>query len=733
MIENLIQKVKTYNPDADVSIIQKAYDYANSKHEGQTRRSGEKYIMHPVEVANILAELELDVATIAAGLMHDVVEDTEVTNEQMIEMFGLEIATLVDGVTKLGKIDYKSKEENQTENLRKMFMAMAKDVRVVLIKLADRLHNMRTLKFMPPHKAISKSKETMEIFAPIAGRLGIFKIKWEMEDIALRYLDPQFYFDMRRQIQRRMSQRDSYINNLIAELKDRVEKELNIECEIYGREKNIYSIYKKMKYKNKSFEEIYDFLAVRVIVKTLADCYAVIGIVHSIWKPIPNRFKDYIAMPKVNMYQSIHTTIFGPDGEPVEIQIRTEDMHKAAEYGIAAHWKYKEGRIDPHESEMDKKLAWLRQIMDWQKEVTDPTEFMESLKIDLFSNQVFIYTPKGDIIELPADSTPIDLAYKIHTNVGNTCVGAKVNNKIVPLDTKLLNGQIVEILTSSNSKGPSRDWINIVKSSHTKSKIRQWFKKEKKEENIIKGKELLEQAVKKQGYPLAEFLRTKALQLVEKHVSQPNEEELYAAIGYGGLTINQIMTKLKEVYEKDFGDKIKEEKLKELKENQKVAQEQKENKKEKYSRQAVNVTGLDNILTRLAKCCNPIPGDDIVGYITKDRGVTIHRSDCKNVQRDLKNSQKDLIEVHWNNENKNGIFDVQVQIIAYDRRGLFSDISRVFEDDKIDMISLSARKQKDNIAILDVTFEVKTNDQMKKMIKKLKQVQDVQEVYRISK
>ena len=739
LIENLIQKVKTYNPEADVSIIEKAFEYAKSKHEGQVRRSGEKYIIHPVEVANILAELELDVESIAAGLMHDVVEDTEVTNDQMVSMFGEEIAGLVDGVTKLGMIAYKTKEENQAENLRKMFLAMGKDIRVVLIKLADRLHNMRTLKFMPPYKAVIKSNETLEIFAPIAERLGIFKIKWEMEDIALRYIEPDFYFDMRRQIIRSLYQRESYISDMIDFLKETLAKEMpNSNFEIYGREKNLYSIYKKMKFKNKSFEEIYDFLAIRVIVQTKAECYGVLGIVHGMWKPIPDRNKDYIGNPKANNYQSLHTTVFGPGGELVEVQIRTEEMHKTAEYGIAAHWKYKQGKIDTHESEMDKKLAWLRQIMDWQKEVTDPNEYMKSLKTDLYSHQVFVFTPKGDIIELPAGSTPIDMAYKIHTNVGNKCVGAKINNKIVPLDTVIKNGQIIEILTSANSKGPSRDWLNIVQSSHTKSKIKQWFKKEKREENIEKGRELLESTVKKLGYPMADFLRNKALQAVEKHLSQPNDEELYAAIGYGGLTINQVMIKLKEVFERDFADKLKELKekqLEDLREKQKEAHTKKEIKQERYNsnKQLVNVKGLDNILTRLAKCCNPIPGDDIVGYITKDRGVTVHRSDCTNVIRDSQNSSKELVEVHWNNVGESNIFDVEVQIKAYNRPDLIYDISGLFKTEKINILALNTRKVERNTAIIDLSFEVRTKEQMKKTINKLKAIEDVHEVYRISK
>jgi GTP diphosphokinase len=464
----------------------------------------------------------------------------------------------------------------------------------------------------------------------------------------------------------------------------------------------------------------------------------VLGIVHGMWKPIPDRNKDYIGNPKANNYQSLHTTVFGPGGELVEVQIRTEEMHKTAEYGIAAHWKYKQGKIDTHESEMDKKLAWLRQIMDWQKEVTDPNEYMKSLKTDLYSHQVFVFTPKGDIIELPAGSTPIDMAYKIHTNVGNKCVGAKINNKIVPLDTVLKNGQIIEILTSANSKGPSRDWLNIVQSSHTKSKIKQWFKKEKREENIEKGRELLESTVKKLGYPMADFLRNKALQAVEKHLSQPNDEELYAAIGYGGLTINQVMIKLKEVFERDFADKLKELKekqLEDLREKQKEAHTKKEIKQERYNsnKQLVNVKGLDNILTRLAKCCNPIPGDDIVGYITKDRGVTVHRSDCTNVIRDSQNSSKELVEVHWNNVGESNIFDVEVQIKAYNRPDLIYDISGLFKTEKINILALNTRKVERNTAIIDLSFEVRTKEQMKKTINKLKAIEDVHEVYRISK
>lgn len=730
MLEYLIRLVKKYDKNADVDIIIKAYEIASEKHEGQLRRSGEKYIIHPIEVAIILANLEMDVATIAAAIMHDVVEDTDTSLEQMRTMFGDEIADLVDGVTKLGKLEYKTKEENQTENLRKMFMAMAKDVRVILIKLADRLHNMRTLKYMPPHKAMEKSKETLEIFAPIAGRLGISTIKIEMEDIALRYLEPDFYFDMSRKISGRLKERDKYISGVIETLTEKVKNDAKINCEIYGRAKHIYSIYKKIVFKQRDFDDIYDFVAVRIIVDSIKDCYAALGVVHSIWKPIPHRFKDYISSPKPNMYQSLHTTIIGPDGFPVEIQIRTKEMHRTAEYGIAAHWKYKEGRIDTKESDMEKKLAWLRQMMDWQKEVTDPKEFMESLKMDLYANQVYVYTPKGDVIELPAGSTPLDLAYKIHTNVGNNMIGAKISGKIVPITTTLKNGEIVEILTSKAAKGPSRDWLDIVKSSHAKSKIRAYFKKERAEENYEKGKEIIDRETKKQGYPIADFLRTKALAAIAKFYNQPNEEELYKAIGYGGLTSSQVMQKLKEIYEKDFDSKIKEKNLELTKERQKNASEEKINKR-KANKQAVLVEGQTNMLTRLAKCCNPIPGDEIVGYVTKGRGVTIHRKDCQNAIRDIENSETRMLDVYWNEYETPASFDVEVEISAFDRRGLFSDISKVFEDEKSDVLSINARKSKEN-AVMNVKFEVKTKEQMRKIIRKLKAIKDIHDVYRVS-
>lgn len=727
MLENLLLMIEQYNPDADLDVIIKAYNYAYNAHEGQYRKSGEKYIVHPLEVAKILAELELDVFTIAAGLMHDVVEDTNVSYSDIENNFGKEIADLVDGVTKLGKIEYKSKEETQAENLRKMFMAMGKDIRVILIKLADRLHNMRTLKYMPEEKAKEKATETIEIYAPIAHRLGISRIKWEMEDIALRYLDPEGYYELVEKVSKKRKEREAYIKGVIDLLRNRL-AEANIDGDIKGRAKHFYSIYRKMKYQNRSFEEIYDLMAVRILVDSIKDCYGVIGIAHTIWKPMPGRFKDYIAMPKPNMYQSLHTTVLGPDGEPLEIQIRTREMHRTAEFGIAAHWKYKEGKIDPNESDMDKKLSWLRQMMEWQKDVSDPTEFMESLKIDLFVNQVFVFTPKGDVIELPAGSTPLDFAYKVHSGVGNRCIGAKVDGRIVTLDYILKNGNIVEVMTSSNSNGPSRDWLNIVTSSHAKNKIRQWFKKERREENIEKGKEILERETKRQGLPITEFLKHKYVLHAAKIVIQGTEDDLYAALGYGGITLSQVMPRLKEKYEIDY-PRIKEEKIQE-KPQENI--NNKPNPKKKVGDQGVHVKGIDNILTRFAKCCNPLPGDEIVGYITKGRGVSIHRADCPNTTLELDPSKGRFIEVEWNvDKNKNKIFEAEIQIKAIDRRGLFTDVSRILADEKISVNGINARNSKDGTAIMNVLLEVTSTDQLKNIMNQIKRVEGVLDTFRL--
>lgn len=724
MLENLLLMIQQYNPEGDIDLVIKAYNLADRAHEGQFRKSGEKYMIHPLEVAKILAELELDIQTIVAGLLHDVIEDTHYTYEDLTKMFGEEIAYLVDGVTKLGKLEYKSKEETQAENMRKMFMAMGKDIRVILIKLADRLHNMRTLKYMSEKKAKEKATETIEIFAPIAHRLGISRIKWEMEDIALRYLDSEQYYDLVEKVSKKRKERDAYIKNVIEIITNKCE-EMGIEGEIYGRPKHFYSIYKKMVYQNKSFEDIYDLMAVRVLVDSVKDCYGALGVIHTIWRPMPGRFKDYIATPKANMYQSLHTTVVGPDGEPLEIQIRTWDMHRIAEVGIAAHWKYKEGKEDKSETDMDQKLSWLRQMMELQKDMNDPKEFMEALKIDLFTNQVFVFTPKGDVFELPAGSTPIDLAYKIHSDVGNKCVGAKVNGRIVPLDYQLKNGNILEIITSSNSNGPSRDWINVVKSSHAKNKIRQWYKKERREENLQRGKEMLERETKRQGYTLSEFLKHKHLLAIAKVLNQPTEEDLYAALGYGGITLSQVMPKLREKYEAENQKPKDEAKLEE-----KITTSEKDYKeKRKSNSQGVIIKGVDNLLVRMAKCCNPLPGDEIMGYVTKGRGVSIHRVDCPNIEVE-DDSKGRILEAEWDVDKKK-TFEAEIQLKANDRRGLFTDISQIFSTEKIAVNGINARTNKDKSAVMNFLIEIQSTDQLNSIIKKVKKVQGVVDAFRV--
>ncbi|MGB5824178.1 MAG: bifunctional (p)ppGpp synthetase/guanosine-3',5'-bis(diphosphate) 3'-pyrophosphohydrolase [Proteocatella sp.] len=729
MLENLLLRIEQYNPDADLKLLIKAYNYATSAHENQYRKSGEKYIIHPVEVAKILAELELDVDTIAAGLLHDVIEDTDITFEEIEREFSTDIAMLTDGVTKLGKLEYRSKEETQAENMRKMFLAMGKDIRVVLIKLADRLHNMRTMKHMSEEKAIEKSLETIEIYAPIANRLGISKVKLEMEDLALRYLDPEGYYDLVEKISRKKAERDEYIQRVISEIREKLD-DSSIVADISGRAKHFYSIYKKMKSQNKEFDEIFDLMAVRVLVENVKDCYASLGLVHTIWRPIPGRFKDYIAMPKPNMYQSLHTTVIGPDGEPLEIQIRTWDMHKTAEFGIAAHWKYKEGKINQESSDMESKLQWLRQMMEWQKEVSDPKEFMDSLKIDLFTTEVYVFTPKGEVIELPAGSIPLDFAYKVHSDVGNRCVGAKINGRIVPMNYTLQIGDLIEILTSSNSNGPSRDWLNMVKSSHAKSKIRQWFKKERREENIQKGRELLEREIKRQGYSQSEILKHKYLSPIMKSLSIPNDEDFYAALGYGGITLSQIVPKLKEKYEIDNKDK----ELKEVKHKKPVIPETNPvvKKPAPHDYKGVYVKGIDNVLIRFAKCCNPLPGDEIVGYVTKGRGVSVHRADCDNIDINEENPSEKLIDVGWDqNYNDLKSFEVEILIMAYERRGLFVDVSKILADDKIPVNGINARTNKDGIVNMSTIIVVATKDQLKSIKNKLKRIEGVISVTRI--
>ena len=589
---------------------------------------------------------------------------------------------------------------------------------------------MRTMKYMPKEKAIEKSKETAEIYAPIANRLGIFRIKWEMEDLALRYLDPDGYRELTEKVSLKRQEREKYIESVIEQIEVKLE-ENDITCDIKGRAKHFYSIYKKMKYQDKTFEEIYDLMAVRIIVDNIKDCYGAVGLVHTIWKPIPTRFKDYIAMPKPNMYQSLHTTVVGPDGEPLEIQIRTWDMNRIAEFGIAAHWKYKErfsanGNSD---GEMEKKLSWIRQMMEWQKEVSDPEEFMESLKIDLFANKVFVFSPRGDVLELPAGSCPLDFAYKVHSQIGNKCVGAKVNSRMVPIDYKLKTGDIVEIITSGNSNGPSRDWLNIVKSSGAKTKIRQWFKKEKREENIEKGRELLEKETKKLGYPINDFLKQKYISAATKTLTNGNVEDLYAALGYGGITINQIMPKLKEKFEEDNKELLLEQKA--LKEKQEAEKRVNIPRKQSKSSIGIHVEGIDNILIRLAKCCNPVPGDEIVGYITKGRGVSVHRKDCTNVSlNDGKNNDKRVV-VYWDsNDLTSKEFEAEIQIIAYDRKSLFMDITRLFTEEKVSLNGINAKTNKENVAVMNFVIQVSSVDKLRSIMSKLRKIEGVSDVRR---
>ncbi|MDV8112651.1 bifunctional (p)ppGpp synthetase/guanosine-3',5'-bis(diphosphate) 3'-pyrophosphohydrolase [Bacillus sp. BAU-SS-2023] len=728
-LQELIEKIKRYAPNGDLDLIEKAYYYGKKAHEGQLRKSGEPYFIHPIAVANILCDMELDMQTIAAGLLHDVVEDTEFTYEDIKNDFGEEIADLVDGVTKLGQIKYKSKEETQAENLRKMFLAMSKDIRVILIKLADRLHNMRTLKFMPPEKAKAKATETLEIYGGIASRLGIYKVKWELEDIALRYIDSDGYYDLVEKVAKKRSQREAYIERIVHILKEKFD-EVNINCDIYGRPKHFYSIYRKMKNKHKDFEEIYDLMAVRIIVNSVKDCYAVLGMVHTLWKPIPGRFKDYIAMPKPNMYQSLHTIVVGPDGEPLEIQIRTNEMHNIAEYGIAAHWKYKEGKTAVKESKLEEKLQWLRQMMEWEKDLKDPQEFMDALKDDVFNSQVYVFTPKGDVIELPAGSTPIDFAYRVHTNVGNKCVGAKINGRIVTLDYKLQNGNIVEILTSANSSGPSRDWINIVQTPNAKSKIRQWFKKERREENIERGSLILEKEFKKYSIPTKDPIIEKYMLQMARKFNQPTVGDLVATIGYGGIMPSQIVPKVKELYEKDYVKKSSEIKVVDDINKHSIGEQEYTKKRKKSSPQGIIVKGVDNILVRFAKCCNPIPGDEIIGYITKGRGVAVHRKDCPNSNLDHDYFKNRLVEVSWENSN-NAKFEAEIQIQAEDRRGIINDITHIVAIEKVSLNGINARKGKLNIVSINLLVEVDSIETLTLLMKKVRAIPGVEDIYRV--
>lgn len=690
-----------------MSLVKKAYRYSAKAHQKQKRYSGEAYISHLLEVAKILANLELDMITIAAGILHDVIEDTNVLLPTIKEEFGEEIAMLVNGITKLSRISFKTQEEQQAENFRKMFLAMAEDVRVILIKLADRLNNMRTLQYIPPHRRLKIARETLEIYVPIANRLGISRIQWELEDLSLRYLEPTKYRAVVSRIAKNRLEREKYVESI----KEIIQKELqnvNIEAEIHGRPKNIYSIYKKMEKEKKDFFQIYDLIAIRIICNSVRDCYAVLGLLHSVWKPMPGRFKDYIAMPKLNMYQSLHTTVITPKGEPLEIQIRTWEMHKTAEHGIAAHWKYKE-RVDlKKDKKLEDRLSWLRQILEWQKDLKDPKEFMENLKIGLFQDEVFIFTPKGDVKILPSGSTPIDFAYLIHTDIGHRCVGAKVNKKIVPLDYKLKSGDILEILTSKSSRGPSRDWLKIAKTSGAKNRIRIWFKREMKEENIQKGKELFEREMEKYKIENSPEL-TKKLKEVSIELGFNELESMFENIGYGKLTPYQVLSKI-----------IPQEKISPVIPLVKV---------KKRIDQGIRVQGINDVMIRFSRCCNPVPGDEIIGYITRGRGVSVHKADCSNV--DFISEDKDrLVKVEWI-KMEELFYPVKVKIIADDRPNLLSDIMLIFSSFKISVSAIHAVTDKNNTANIDITLSINNLAQLQEIIKKIKKVKSIITVKRV--
>lgn len=719
-ISELMEKLHKASPEG-IKLVEKAYSFAEEAHRGQLRNSGEEYIQHPLEVAKILSELEMDEATIAAAFLHDVVEDTKYTVEDIEKEFDSQVALLVDGVTKLGRIEYKSKEELQVENLRKMFLAMAKDIRVILIKLADRLHNMRTLKFHSEKKQKEIALETIEIFAPLANRLGIFRIKWELEDLSFRYLKPQEYYDLSEGIALKRAEREVQINEVITQLRKRL-GEVGIHADISGRPKHFYSIYRKMITQHKELNEIYDLTAVRVIVDSVNDCYGALGIIHTMWKPLPGRFKDYIAMPKPNMYQSLHTTLVGAHGEPFEIQIRTWEMHRTADYGIAAHWKYKEGVGKPGSGNFEQKLSWLRQLLEWQHDSRDAGEFMESLKIDLFADTVFVFTPKGDVVELPAGSCPVDFAYRVHTDVGHRCVGAKINSRIVPLETKLTNGDIVEILTSKQSNGPSRDWLSFVKTSQAKNRIRGWFKKEKREENITRGREGIEREVRKLGLDPAQVLKSESLLKIAKSYNITNVDDLYALMGDGAVTVNKVLMRLREDLTKEERERLQLEALQQG--------EGKSGSGYGKASQGVRVKGVDNILIRFSRCCNPLPGDDIVGYITRGRGVSIHRRECDNIKSHATEEQARMVEVIWDTEVE-AIYPVDLEIFALDRARLVTDVMNVVLETRTNILAINARVAKDKSTHIQLSIEIRNLGHLYNVMQKIRRVKDVNSVERV--
>ena len=733
LYKELIASVRKYHPSDDISMIEKAYHVADEAHKGQVRKSGEAYIIHPLCVAIILAELELDKETIVAGLLHDVVEDTVMTVEEITEEFGAEVALLVDGVTKLGQLAYDAdKVEVQAENLRKMFLAMAKDIRVILIKLADRLHNMRTLKYMTPEKQKEKARETMDIYAPIAQRLGISKIKIELDDLSLKYLEPEAYYDLVEKVALRKSVRDDYVQQLVGEVKKSIEA-AGIKADIEGRAKHFFSIYKKMKHQGKTIDQIYDLFAIRIIVESVKDCYAALGVIHEMYKPIPGRFKDYIAMPKPNMYQSLHTTLIGPTGQPFEIQIRTYEMHRTAEYGIAAHWKYKEASDGKNvQNQEEEKLSWLRQILEWQRDMSDNREFMSLLKsdLDLFSDTVFCFTPTGDVKNLPNGSTPVDFAYSIHSAVGNKMIGAKVNGKLVPIDYVIQNGDRIEILTSQNSKGPSRDWLNIVKSTQAKNKINQWFRSELKEENIVKGKELIAQYCKTKNINLSDINKPEYQSKILHKYGFHDWNACLATLGHGGLKEGQIVNRMLEEYHKDHPIQMTDADVLEA-----VA----ENKEKAAatpvvrSKSGIIVKGLYDVAVHFSKCCSPVPGDEIVGFVTRGRGVSIHRTDCINIINLSDMERARLIDAEWQQDTEGegkGLYIAEIKIFCHDRKGLLVDITKIFTEREISISGINSKTSKQGIATISVSFSVKGKEELERLVEKVRQIESVIDIER---
>ena len=720
-IDKLLEKAATYIQASDLILIESAYHFADDAHRGQERKSGEPYIIHPLAVAHIVVDMQMDTLSIMAALLHDVVEDTSVSLDDVKSRFGCTCAMLVDGLTKLERMKFRSKEEQQNENYRKMFIAMAQDIRVIVIKLADRLHNMRTLKYQLEENQRRISHETLEIYCPVANRLGIYAMKWEMEDISLRYLNPQQYYRIANLMHKKRAEREQFINHVIATIRQKL-RAVGMKADLCGRPKHIYSVFQKMATKHKQFNEIYDLLAIRIMVHSVKDCYATLGIIHTLWKPMPGRFKDYIAMPKPNMYQSLHTTVVGPNGEPTEVQIRTYDMHRTAEFGVAAHWSYKEGATVNECA--NEKISFFQQILNLESETQDASEFVESLKMDFFSDLVFVFTPKGEVIELPKGSVPLDFAYRIHTEVGNRTIGVKVNGRIVTLDYQLKTGDIIEILTSKHSYGPSRDWLKIAQSSHARTKIKQWFKKEKKEEHVEKGREQVERELKRMKVEPSTYLTPENLLEVAHKFSFHDVEDMFCAIGFGGMSSIQVVMKLTEKLRKKKEEICLFERIPEQRETNRIADH-------RYAKNGVFVEGVDNLLVRFARCCNPVPGDDIVGYVTRGRGVSVHRKDCINVRPSLDKDESDrIIDVNWQ-QHTQANYSVDIEITGYDGNGLLNEVLQAIAESKVNISAVTGRTGRNKLALLHVTIFIRNVEHLQAVVERIKRVKDVYSVHRM--